>query len=366
MAERRTFTLAGRPGILTTMSDSHSLLAAAWQTGDTPPLLVLADLLDERADHDTAELLRLITADSRTARNDRTRDQRLRGLRDQVWKRIKGTAWPDMAVQGSGGAASFSRRPDPNLPDRHHIVVRPDRRTLHWLRVELHGEDERVRNHEGIELLRRRLPAEALNFVRRRGDLYMGGGFTLVHDFFPVPTGPADHAAAFEEWSRQFEAAVEPALLPVQDLPAELVPFVAWVLAEHLADRPRRARSGEPVPGAHLFMFRGGRWQHAASLEPRDSGRAAELLRRRVRWERDRGVGARLLLRVADDGRLAARKLFWLGPGGAERETANLGGVTATLPAWEFRRVAIELGADETGFLLDTPEKLRGLFVPGS
>ena len=348
------------------MSDAHSLLAAAWHSSDTTPLLVLADLLDERADRDTAELLRLITADGRTARSDRTRDRRLRGLRDGVWKQIKQTAWPDMAVQGTHGAASFSRRPDPARPDREHILVRPDRGTIHWLRVELDGRDEAVRCRSGRELLRRRLGGQSLENLRRRGDLYTGPAFGLVHHFFPVPAGPADHAAAFEEWSRQFEAAVEPARLPVQDLPADLVPFVAWVLAEYLADRPRRARSGEPVPGAHLFLFRAGRWHHGASLDLRDSGRAAELLRRRVRWERDRGVLAGLLVRVADDGRITARKLAWIGHDGHDHETANLGGSTATLSASDYRLVADDLELDETAFLLDTQEKLRGLFVSGS
>lgn len=347
------------------MSDAHSLLAAAWTTGDTTPLLVLADLLDERADHDTAELLRLITADARTARNDRTRDRRLRQLRDGIWKQIKLTPWPDLSVQGTHGAASFSRRSDPSLPDRQHIVARPDRGTIHWLRVELDREDEVVRTRDGTELLSRRLSPEALEFVRRRGDVSVGGGFSLVHDYFPVPPGTADLAASLVERERQFERAIEPALLPVQDLPAELVPFVGWVLAEFLASRPRRAKAGEPVPGAHLFVFREGRWQHASSLDLRDSGRAAELLRRRVRWERDRGDVAGLLVRVADDGRVTARKLVWFGTGGVERQTANLGGVAATLPGWEFRRVAVELGADGGAFVVETQEKLRGLFASG-
>lgn len=362
MAERRTFNLTGRRVILITMSDAHSLLAAAWATGDTTPLLVLADLLDEQSDHDTAELIRLITADSRTSRSDRTRDRRLRGRRAGIWKQITQTAWADMAIEGTHGAASFSRRPDPAGPDREYLMVRPDRGTILHLRVELDGRDEVVRGRDGTELLRRRLGGQSLENLRRRGDLYTGSGFGLVHHFFPVPAGPADHAAAFEEWSRQFEAAVEPARLPVCDLPAELVPFVAWVLAEHLADRPRRARSGEPVPGAHLFAFREGRWHHAASLDLRDSGRAAGLLRRRIRWERNRGVAAGLLVRVADDGRLTARKIVWFA-GGVERETANLSGVVATLAADEFRRVAGEIGADDVTLVLDTPEKLRGLFT---
>ncbi len=347
------------------MSESHSLLAAAWTTGDTTPLLVLADLLDERADHDTAELLRQITADGRTARNDRDRDRRLRQLRDGIWKRIKPTGWPDMAAQGSGGAANFSRRPDPSRPDREHIIVRPNRGTLHWLRVELDREDEVVRDCGRVELLRRRLLPEALDFVRRRGDLSVGAGFSAIHDFFPFPNGwQADPSAAEAEQLRQFEAAIGSALLPVTELPAELIPFVAWLLAEYLADRPRRARLGEPVPGAHLFVFRDGRWRHAASLDPRDTGRAAGLLRRRVRWERNRGVVAGLLVRVADDGRITARKLVWFGPGG-EQESANLKGVAATLPTAEFRRASDELGADEAALILDDHARLLRLFAGG-
>jgi uncharacterized protein (TIGR02996 family) len=349
------------------MSDAHSLLAACWTTGDTTPLLAFADLLDEQAAHDTAELIRLITADSRTARSDRTRDRRLRHLRDHMWTRVRLTAWPQLAVQGSGGVASFSRQPDPARPDRRHIVVRPDRRTVHLLHVELDRDDEVVRSRDGAELLRRRLPPEALDFVRQRGDVSLGGGFSLAHDHFPFPDGwQADPAAAEAEQLRQFEAAVEPALLPVIDLPAELVPFVAWLLSEYLADRPRRVRGGEPVAGAHLFVFRGGRWHHGASLESRDSGRAAELLRRRLRWDQGRGVVAGLLVRVADGGRIIARKLAWIGSDGHDRETANLGGATAALSAADYRLVTDDLELNEAAFVLDTQEKLRNLFVSGS
>ncbi len=211
-----------------------------------------------------------------------------------------------------------------------------------------------VRSRGGLELLRRRLVPEALDFVRRRGDVSVGSGFSLVHDYFPVPPGTADLAAAFEERCIEFEAAVGAALLPVIDLPAELIPSVAWLLAEHLADRPRRVRGGEPVPGVHLFLFRGGRWHHGASLDLRDSGRAAELLRRRVRWDRDRGVVAALLVRVADGGRIAARKLAWIGHDGHDRETANLSGATATLSAADYRLVTDDLELDEAAFVLDT------------
>jgi uncharacterized protein (TIGR02996 family) len=348
---------------LITMSDAHSLLAACWTTGDTTPLLVLADLLDERADHDTAELIRLTAADARTARHSPDRGRRLKQLRDGAWQRVRATAWPDMAVQPDTGTAGFSRRPDASSPARESIAVRPERGTIHRLRVDLEGGDEVVRSHAGEELLRRELPPHAAAFLGRGGDIWASLVFAVEHDYFPLPDGwRADPEPALAARQRRMEATLSPALIAVTELPAELVPFVGWVLAEYLAGRSRRARGGEAVPGAHLFVFRGGRWHHAASLDPRDSGRAAELLRRRVRWERARGGLAGLLVRVADDGRLTARKLVWFADG-AERETVNLGGVTATLGAEEFRQAAGEIGADEPTFVLDGPEKLRGLFT---
>jgi hypothetical protein len=262
------------------------------------------------------------------------------------------------------GAAGFSRRPAPARPDREHLIARPDRRTVHHWLLGLDGEDEVVRTRGGAEVLRRRLPPAALDYVRRRGDLYLRAGFAAAHDYFPLAEGwPADPAAAEAEQVRRFEAAVEPALIPVTDLPAELVPFVAWVLAEYLADRPRRARAGEPVPGAHLFLFRGGRWHHAASLDPGDFGRAAELLRRRFRRERDRGVTAGLLVRVADGGRVAARKLVWAGTDGGGRETGNLRAAAATLGADDFLSAAADLGVDPGPFVLDSVAALRNLFT---
>jgi uncharacterized protein (TIGR02996 family) len=344
------------------MSDSHSLLAAAWQTGDTTPLLVLADLLDEHADHDAAELIRLTAADARTARHSPDRGRRLKQLRDGAWQRIRETDWPDMAVQPDTGTAGFSRRPDSSSPARESIAVRPERGTIHRLRVDLEGGDEVIRSHAGEEVLRRELPPHAAAFLGRGGDIWASLVFAIEHDYFPLPDGwRADPEPALAARRRRMEAALRPALLPVTELPAELVPFVGWVLAEYLAGRSRRARAGEVVPGAHLFAFRGGRWHHAASLEARDSGRATELLRRRVRWERGRGVLAGLLVRVADDGRVTARKLVWFA-GGGERETVNLTGVAATLGADEFRRVAGEIEADEAEFVLDTSDKLRGPF----
>jgi hypothetical protein len=350
------------------MSDSHALLAAAWTTGDTTPLLLLTDLLDERTDHDTAELIRLTAAEAVTARHSPDRTRRLKQLRDAAWKRARTTAWPDMAVQPDTSAAGFSRRPDPSSPARETIVVRPARQTIHRLAVELDEGDEVIRFHTGVELLRRVLPPATAEFIRSGRDLWGASlAFSIEHDYFPLPDGwRADPAPALAERHRRIDAALAPAAVAVADLPSDLVPTVAWVLAEYLTSRVRRARGGEVVAGAHLFVFREGHWHHAASLDPRDAGRATELLRRRVRWERGRGVMAGLLVRVADDGRATARKLVWPGPGGAERETSNLTGVTATWPAAEFRRVAGELGVDEAAFVADTPEKLRGLFAVAS
>ena len=148
MAAQRPFNPADRRGILITMSDAHSLLAAAWQTGDTTPLLALADLLDEQTDHDTAELIRLTAAAAVTARHSPDRTRRLKQLRDAAWKRARTTAWPDMAVQPDTSAAGFSRRPDPSSPARETIVVRPDRQTIHRLTAELDGGDEVIRSTE--------------------------------------------------------------------------------------------------------------------------------------------------------------------------------------------------------------------------
>lgn len=216
-------------------------------------------------------------------------------------------------------------------------------------------------------MLRRELPTATAAFIRGGNDICGASlAFSIEHDYFPLPDGwRAAPTPALTARQQRMEAALAPALVPVADLPPELVPFVGWALAEFLANRPRRARSGEPVPGAHLFVFREGRWHHAASLDSRDTGRAVELLRRRVRWERGRGVLAGLLVRVADDGRATARKLVWFGTGGVEQETTNLTGVAATLATDEFRRAATALGADEQTFVLDTTEKLRGLFTAG-
>lgn len=153
------------------MSDAHALLSAAWEDGDLTPLLILADLLDERVDHSTGDLIRLTTEEATTARPSPIRTRRLKQFRDDAWKSVRETFWPGMAVQGDSGAASFSRRPDPDRPRREHIVVRPDRRKIHWLLADVDGGDEVIATREGRELLRRPLPPATLAFLRDRRDV---------------------------------------------------------------------------------------------------------------------------------------------------------------------------------------------------
>lgn len=358
------------------MSDAHAILAAAWDAGeDALPLLVLADLFDEVDQPDAAEVLRLVAAEAGTSRHSGERAARLKQLREQAWQRVRLTSWPNMAVQGNAGAAAFSRRPDPARPDREHIVVRPDRCTLHRIRVELDGDDEVVCTRDGRELLRRRLPNETLAFIHERGDLYWGAGFSIGHDYFPFPDGwQADPAAAESEQLRRLEAALAHAAMPIMALPGELVPFVAWTLCEFVMDRGRRARSGAVVSGAHLFLFRpaDGGWQHAQSLENREAGRAVALLRQRFRRDVNggRGVLAGLLFRVADDGRVVARKLVWVGQDGEDAESPNLPPrPDATVPVEEFRRAAEDMEMDDEvaeRFVLGDEARLRRVFSAGA
>ena len=353
------------------MTDAHALLAAAWAAGGDPtPLLVLADLFDESDEPDAAEALRLVAAEADTARHSAHRTARLKQLREEALRRVRRTSWPDMAVQGNGGAVAFSSRPDPARPDREHVVVRPDRRTIHRFRVELDGEDEVVRTCGGQELLRRRLPVETLAFFARRGDLHWSAGFGIGPDYFPLPDGWQGDPAAEAEQLRQLETALTPAAIPIAELPGELVTFVAGVLCEFVMDRSRRVSVGKVVPGAHIFLFRphDGGWRQAQSLESREAGRAVALLRQRFRRDLNggRGVLAGLLIRVADEGRVVARKLVWIASDGADAESPGLPPQpTATVPAAEFRRAAEDMEMDPAmagPFVLGDEQGLRGLF----
>ncbi len=343
------------------MSDAKALLAAAWATGELTPLLVLADMLDEQNHPDFAELLRLTIAEGQTARHNLTRHQRLQQLRTDAVDRLHHLAWPDMAIL-PGAAMSFSRRTESAHPDREHIVVRADRHTIHWFRSELDGQDEVIRTRHGDELLRCRLTPERKLIVLRRSRRYSAAAFTVVDDFFPISDNPADRKGAEAEQLRLFEAALAPAQMAVEDLPTQLVPFIAWLLAQHAADRTRRVKVGEMVPGTHLFIFRNGAWRYEESPHNKDYGRADELLSQRLRREARQGGLVGLLIRLDDNGRITARKLIWIGADGRTRGTATLKGAASTLPVSAFQQVVDELGLQESSFVLDSPEKLRALF----
>jgi len=346
------------------MSDAKALLAAVWSTGDLTPLLALADMLDEHADPSTAELLRLTIAEGQTAKHNITRHQRLQRLRDDARDRLHHLAWPDLAIL-PGAAMSFSRRTESAHPDREHIVVRADRHTIHCFRSELEGQDEVIRTRRGDALLRCRLTPDHKLIVLRRSRRYSAAAFTVVDDFFPIGDNPADRKAAEAEQLRLFEAALSPAQITIGDLPDELVPFVAWLLADHAADRTRRVRDGEMVPGSHLFIFREGAWRYEESPHNKDFGRADELLRQRLRREARQGVLVGLVVRVDDKGNIMAKRLMWLGADGRTQDTATLKGAASTLSKATFQQVAVELKLEEPLFVQDTPEKLRALFGGG-
>jgi uncharacterized protein (TIGR02996 family) len=361
------------------MDQPHAFLQAAWESDEeVGVLLVFADWLEERGDP-AAEVIRLVAAEAGTARHDRRRAARLRELRADVWKSVRRTSWPGMALQGDHEAVSFSRRLKAGgSVDREGIVVRPGRRTVRWLRVALDGDDEVIATRDGRELLRRPLPPEMLPYARAGGD-YWSCCLAWGDDHFPLPEGwQADPEPALAERRRLVEAALGPAEVPLSDLPAEVVPYLACVLCEFLCDRGRRARAGRVVPGAHVFLFHTAAtaWRHHLAVENRDSRRAPARLRDMFRtWAAHRGAGAGqdaaaagLLVRVGDDGRATARKLVWLGPGGEVKETANLPRAGDSLPAGEFHRALADLDAGvpagaEAPFVADTAERLRALFT---
>jgi hypothetical protein len=221
---------------------------------------------------------------------------------------------------------------------------------------------------------------ETVEFIAGRRDCYWGAGFTLADDFFPLPDGwQADPEPALAERRRRIDEALAPAAIRMVDLPAELVPYVAWALAEYVWDKRRRARGGHIVPGAHVFLFCTGppmAWRHCEAVENRNSGAAAKILRNRFAMRAlhamprpaEGAVLAGLLVRIADEGRVTARKLIWLGPEGEVRETANLSRAGDTLSAVEFGRALADFDGGvpaeaEAAFVADTAEKLRALFA---
>ncbi len=347
------------------MSNAHGLLQAAWEKADTLPLLVLADCLDEADEPDAAELIRLTVADATTARHSTERTRRLRHLRNNCWNQITKTEWSEMAVQPDTSSACFSRRVDINT--REFVLVRPERGKLYWLRAGFESPHKVIRTRGGDELLRRVLPQPMADvFARGRDQWGASLGFSLEHDHFPLPANwQANPDQFLATRQRQFETALAQAEIGVADLPPVLVPFVAWVLTDCRTSRVRRTRSGEPVPGAHIFCFStsGGVWRHGSAVGSRESGKAVTLARQRLRRDRGRGVEAVLLVRVCDGGAITARKLIWYN--GTEQETANLASPAASLGPLDFGRAAADLhlaAEARQSFVVNDENKLRALF----
>ncbi len=183
----------------------------------------------------------------------------------------------------------------------------------------------------------------------------------------PLPAGwQADPEPALAERQRQVDQALAPAAVEIGDLPGELVPHAAWLLCEHLCDQGHRARAGEIVPGAHLFLFHTGSaaWRHAVAVDGGAAARATEVLRASFRsWAAGGRASAGLLVRVSDAGRVAARKLVWQADG-QTRETPNLPRAGDTLPAEDFRRALADLqGVVADAFIVDDAERLAALFT---
>jgi uncharacterized protein (TIGR02996 family) len=364
------------------MTERHSFLQSAWEAEDAGVLLVFADWLQDHGDPGTAELLRLTVEEAGTARYSPERTVRLRSLREEARKATRASAWPHMAVESNSAAVSFSRRLVPERPGQECIVVRLDKRTVRWMYLEVEGEDEVIVTRDGRTLLRRVLSPVALRFIQG-GGRYWGAAFSLGEDFFPLPEGWQSNAAeAFAERRRRAEEALAPAVVPLAELPEELIPSVAWVLCDYLCDRNRRACEGGLPPGAHLFAFSAGQlvWRHHVAVAKSHAREAASVLRTTSRawlarrnWARAGEVLAFLLVRVSDTGRLTARKLVWSADD-MLKETDNLPNPHDTLPAEAFGQAVADLkdtvasnggevGRFAEALTVDTSEKLLALFA---
>ena len=88
------------------MTDAHALLQAAWDTRDLAPLLILADLLDERADAEAAELIRLTVAEASTARSSSIHTRRLVRLQEQAWASVRASGWPSRSTMSPRSGTS--------------------------------------------------------------------------------------------------------------------------------------------------------------------------------------------------------------------------------------------------------------------
>lgn len=364
---------------------------------DTDILLICSDWLTDQGDP-SGELLRLVAAEGGINGHSKVQPARLQRLRDEALEAVNKTAWTDKLLWRPA-AASFSRRPDSSRPGREWIVLRLDRHTIHWFSTEVEGGDEVIRTRHGQELLRHPLSAVTLESLRRGEDIFRHYPLQFSGRYFPQLVAWEDNLKAIRaerrrslaeqgqmvaEQGRLVERALAPAAISAADLPIELQACLAWLLMEYACDRRRRARAGQIVPGAHIFLFwtDTASWRHEEAVESWKVRKAAGVLRHRLRllasrrWPIQGGQPslAGLLVRVSDHGRITARKLAWLYPDNVFRETANLYGAGATLSGDHFRQVLADLdvvlaglGGDHSrfqdAFIVDTQDKLRGLFT---
>lgn len=348
------------------MSELHAMLAAAWDAGeDTLPLLVLTDMLEERDNPDLAELVRLHVAEATTAAHGRRWIARKAELERGVWERTRRLSWDTIFDPIEGGAALFLR--DQTQNGGSFLIARPDTRSVHQLEIECDGRDEIVRSRCGAELLRCPLSPLPSSDPSTPAPRYWDGALDYEGDRFLFPARWHDDAPSrLHPWGPTGRFA--PARVSFHDLPAETLPFVALKLCEYRTDRGRLAREGRVVPGAHLFLFRAaGGWQLLKTLASHTAARGATLVVQEFQRERygDAGVVAGLLIRVAADLQVVARRLVWAHGEWVYNTPALPSRPDGTLPAEDFHAAAaMSLLDDATAerFVLDTPDKLRGLF----
>lgn len=343
------------------MTEGHAFFQDAWESEDVAPLLVYADWLEERADDPTATLLRAVIARSRTALPTEQADADLQRLREEAWQAIGQTGWPTLETEPGDRTAIFSRmaRRDPRAYE--HVYVLAARRALARLVVRCDGPDQVICARDHREVL-------------RTNRLTAAGGDA----FWCKSYGVEESGLRLLRRCRNVERVLAGTAIGPADLPAELVPYAAWRLCEYLCDRRRRLRAGQAVPGLHVFHYRAGSraWRHAELLDGLCPGGAERGLRAKFLQTVAKGGGsnaaggalvAALLVFVADDGRVQARKLVWAAARGQVHESVTLQRAGDTLSARAFGRAVAEVqaaGARVAGFPVDTPDRLRTLFRP--
>jgi uncharacterized protein (TIGR02996 family) len=335
------------------MTPEHAFLQSMLEApNDLGQPLIFADWLEENGDGNTAELLRLIVAESNSARHVPARLSRSNELRDEAHRRMRATNWFLLSVQENRGGARFTRHLVADNPSWDYLAVCFVRRLIRHARVSLDGDHWVMNTREDLPLVRQPLERYEVERIRagQRGSFPR---FDLL--------GKAKNLGR--------------ASIPVADLPEELVVPVAWLLCEYLCDKQRRVRAGQVVPGTHFFAFCAGEtvWRHARIVDNREADQAESLLRERFRSRSlFDGVSpkgstplAGLLVRVSDQERITADKLIWV-RGHLVKETSDLPPrADATLPEGSFHDALVDLklnAAAAAAFDVAAPERLRELF----